>query len=136
MIERMGKSGNTGVRHLRQVVADVRGMTLIEVLIAVAILGLVAVAFLPALAIFYDRTALSAERTTSEQLAKSQMEYVMSQDYTTEGYQKLPDASGCHIELSAVPAHGGGTDDGIQKVTGSDSLGKLLFTLQGYKLAQ
>lgn len=126
------------ISNLKQVIADIHGMTLIEVLISIAILGLVAVAFLPALAIFYDRTALIDERITAEQLAKSQLEDVSDQDYNPAGYQKLADTSGYYIDLSAVPAHGG-ADDGIQKITvtvykGSDSSGRSLLTLEGYKL--
>ena len=58
-----------------------RGFSLIEVLIALAILGLVAVAFLSGLAIASKSIILADERTTAESLARSQMEYVKQQPY-------------------------------------------------------
>lgn len=58
-----------------------RGMTLIEVLIALAILGLVAVAFLSGLTTASRALLIADERTTAESLARSQMEYVKSQGY-------------------------------------------------------
>lgn len=59
-----------------------RGVTLIEVLIAVAILGLVAVAFLSALATASTAIIIADERTTAESLARSELEYVKSQDFS------------------------------------------------------
>ena len=60
-----------------------RGVTLIEVLIAVAILGLVAVAFLSALATASTAIIIADERTTAESLARSELEYVKSQPFST-----------------------------------------------------
>jgi prepilin-type N-terminal cleavage/methylation domain-containing protein len=130
-----------------QFTSDANGMSLTEVLIAIAILGLVAVGILPALAIFYDRTAISEERTTSEQLAKSQMEGVKSQGYDFNSppqYQKITGIpSGYFIGLAAArldPKNDGlGNDDGMQKITvtvykGGDASGKLLLTVEGYKV--
>jgi len=59
-----------------------RGVTLIEVLIAVAILGLVAVAFLSALATASTAIIIADERSTAESLARSELEYVKSQDFS------------------------------------------------------
>ena len=59
------------------------GFTLIEVLIAVAILGLVAVAFLSALTTASMALILADERTTAESLARTQLEYVKSQPFST-----------------------------------------------------
>ena len=58
-----------------------RGISLIEVLIALAILGLVAVAFLSGLVTASRAIIIADERTTAESLARSQMEYVKSQEY-------------------------------------------------------
>ena len=59
-----------------------KGIGLIEVLIALAILGLVAAAFLSGLATASKALIVADERTTAESLARSQMEYVKSQDYS------------------------------------------------------
>jgi len=59
-----------------------RGFTLIEVIIALALLGIIAIAFLGALATASTAIIIADERTTAESLARSQMEYVKSQDYS------------------------------------------------------
>lgn len=59
-----------------------RGFTLIEVIIATALLGLIAIAFLGALATASNAIIISDERTTAESLARSQMEYAKNQNYS------------------------------------------------------
>ena len=58
-----------------------RGFTLIEVVIAMLLLGIIGVAVLSSLS--YASTVLITvdRRATAESLAKSQMEYIKSQDY-------------------------------------------------------
>jgi prepilin-type N-terminal cleavage/methylation domain-containing protein len=58
-----------------------KGFTLIEVLVALAIVSLVVVAFLMAMGTAHKATFISNERTTAESLARSQMEYVKNQAY-------------------------------------------------------
>ncbi len=60
---------------------DERGVGLIEVLIALAILGLVAAAFLSGLATASKAVFIADERTTAKSLARSQMEYAKNQPY-------------------------------------------------------
>ncbi len=60
-----------------------RGFSLIEVIIALALLGIIAVAFLGAMATASKALFIADERTTAESLARSQMEYVKSQSYST-----------------------------------------------------
>ena len=62
-------------------IKDERGISLIEVLIALAILGLVAAAFLSGLATASRAIIIADERTTAESLARSQMEHVKNQEY-------------------------------------------------------
>jgi len=59
-----------------------RGYTLVEVIIAIAILGIIAIAFLGALATASTAIISSDERTSAESLARSHMEYVKDQDYS------------------------------------------------------
>ena len=61
-----------------------RGQTLIEVLIALAILGVVAVAFLTALTTSSRTIILADEKTTAESLSRTQLEYLKNQPYVTE----------------------------------------------------
>ena len=58
-----------------------KGLTLIEVLIALAILAIAAVAFLTALTTGSGALIIADERTTAESLARTQLEYVKSQNY-------------------------------------------------------
>jgi prepilin-type N-terminal cleavage/methylation domain-containing protein len=59
-----------------------RGFTLVEVIIALALLGIIAIAYLGGLAVASRAMITSDERTTAESLARSQMEYVKNQDYS------------------------------------------------------
>ena len=58
-----------------------KGIGLIEVLIALVILGIIGVAFLSGLATASKAVIIAAERTTAESLARSQMESVKEQPY-------------------------------------------------------
>ena len=117
-----------------------RGFSLIEVLIALAILGLVAVAFLSGLTTASRALIIADERTTAESLAKSQMEYVKNIDYV-DGATSYPAASipqehidaGYSATITALPLHN--PDDGIQKITVVVKHGdKEVITLEGYKV--
>ena len=63
-----------------------KGVGLIEVLIALAILGIVAVAFLGGLSTSLKAVFISDERSTAQSLAQSQMEYVKSQAYSIDSW--------------------------------------------------
>ncbi len=58
-----------------------RGFILIEVLIAIALIGIVAVAILGALSTSSKVLSIADERTVAESLARRQMEYVKNQPY-------------------------------------------------------
>jgi prepilin-type N-terminal cleavage/methylation domain-containing protein len=58
-----------------------RGLTMIEVLIAIAILGIISITFLSALSTSSLSVGLADERTVAESLARRQMEYVKNQGY-------------------------------------------------------
>ena len=66
---------------LRLINRNQKGFTLIEVLIAIAILGVIAVPFLTALSTSSRALIIADERTTAESLVRSEVEYVRSQDY-------------------------------------------------------
>lgn len=58
-----------------------KGFTLIEVMVAVGLLGFVGVAFLGGMFTASRAVFIADERATAESLARSQMEYVKEQDY-------------------------------------------------------
>ena len=60
-----------------------RGFILIEVLIAIALIGIVAVAILGALSTSSKVLTIADERTVAESLARRQMEYVKNQGYSS-----------------------------------------------------
>ncbi len=112
-----------------------RGMTLIEVLIALAILAAVAVVFLLGLTTSSRGVMVSQKSVSAESLAKSELEYVKS--FSTTNYRAaewayqlpsnppqwepgrtLPEGySGYSVEVTASFVPGHNPDDGIQKIT-------------------
>jgi len=69
-----------------RLVSGQKGQTLIEVLIAIAILGMIAVPFLTALSTSSRGIIVADERTTAESLVRSEMEYVKNCDYNFTGF--------------------------------------------------
>ena len=122
-----------------------RGFSLIEVIIALALLGIIAVAFLTALSTASKALFIADERTTAESLARSQMEYVKNQVYddinNPPEYTLVSDISeGYDIDISAErldPNNDGiENDDGIQKITVTISHHDKpeVVILEGYKV--
>lgn len=58
-----------------------KGFSLLEVMVAIALIGIIAVAFLGGLSTASKAVFIADERATAESLARSQMEYVKEQDY-------------------------------------------------------
>ena len=63
-----------------------KGFSLIEVVIALGILGIIAAAYLGSLANASQSLAVADERATAESLARSQMEYIKKESYSTDNY--------------------------------------------------
>jgi len=108
--------------------AGQEGQGLIEVLIAVAILGIVAVAFLSALATASSALIVADERTIAESLARSELEYIKNSaydntnnppQYSPDPAIDIPDGYNINIEAVRLDPEDDGTedDDGIQKIT-------------------
>lgn len=68
------------VAHLHE---DSRGALLIEVLIALAILGLISVVFIGAMYTSLQAARITQERSNALTLAKSQMEFVKAREFST-----------------------------------------------------
>ena len=114
-------------------VRNEKGFSLIEVIIALALLSIIAAAFLSGMATASRGMFTTDERATAESLAKSQMEYAKNQPYapsytpTTIPY----DGYAATITVGNVP----GALGGIQKITVSVSHhGRLVITLEDYKV--
>ena len=137
-----------------------RGQTLIEVLIALAILGIVVVAFMTALTTSSRAIIVADEHTTAESLARSELEYVKSWNnyhlapwsplfytVTTAGStgpvwldtgHHLPAEYAnysLNVSASCLPSHT--SDDGIQQITVKVyHQGKLVLTTSTYKVSR
>jgi prepilin-type N-terminal cleavage/methylation domain-containing protein len=75
------KKGALNRRIRRALQGRSRGFSLIEVTIAIALIGVIAVAIFGALSYSSTVLIIADRRATAESLAKSQMEYVKNQPY-------------------------------------------------------
>ena len=129
-----------------------RGFTLVEVLISIAILGIIALAIFFGLSAASKTLFLADERTTAESLAKSRMEWVKNQPYD---YGEPPSYSGLYepvayagyaiwVDVALLDQEGDGLedDDGLQKITVAvyhpyveedTSQNRLVLSVEGYK---
>jgi prepilin-type N-terminal cleavage/methylation domain-containing protein len=118
-----------------------KGFSLIEVIIAIAILGIIGVAFFSGLGTASRVTYTADERATAENLARSQMEYVKEQPYLVGGGYDEIDLSeypaSYDIDVIANPL--AGALSGIQEIVvqvyhqGTDPE-DLVFELRDYKV--
>ena len=116
------------------------GVTFIETVVALAILGVIAVAFLNGLTTTSKSAFIADEQTTAESLAQSQMEWVKnaSYSYSATTYSPAPIPSGKdYLNYSALitaePLRD--PDDGIQKITVTVKRSdKGVIKLEGYKV--
>jgi prepilin-type N-terminal cleavage/methylation domain-containing protein len=131
-----------------------RGFTLIETIIAVALLGVIAIAFLGALGTASLAIFIADERATAESLARSEMEYVKSANYTAapwspSSYELPTTAPSWDPSHNALPSGYDGytanvtaaeIDTGIQKITivvshlGKEIISSGNSTLEDYKV--
>jgi len=110
---------------------------MIEALMALALLGLIAAAFLGALGTANKATLIADEQTTAESLARSQFEHVKTLDYVGGATQyptaQVPsseDYIGYSANITAEPLH-----DHIQKITVIvNHNNEEVVTLEGYKV--
>ena len=126
-----------------------KGFSLIEVMIAIAILGIIGVVFLGALATASKAMFVTDERATAESLARSQMEYVKNCSYVygaSPPYEQADVATthpGYFISVDAPPIDpdtgealaAPANDAGIQKITVTVKHdGTTIVTLEDYKV--
>lgn len=140
-----------GVKGFLRAIKGEKGFNLMEVALAMVLMGVLAAAFLTALSTGSRAIFIADERATAESVARTQMEYVRQQNYDANldtghpVYDTIPEEEipdGYEIDVGAVRLDykGDGTDndDGIQNITvtvthtvGEDT--KEIFTLEGYR---
>ena len=122
-----------------------RGFSFIEVVIALSVLGIIAVGFLSALGTSTKTLMIADERETANNLAEAQMENVKKQAYDSDNnppdYSLMPGIPGNYsIDLPLAQRldpdlDGFDDDDGIQKITITVRHdGKEVLTLEDYKV--
>ncbi len=127
-------------RRLSKLAYSESGTTFIETIVALALLAIIAVAFLSGLTTTSRATIIIDKQTTAESLALSQMEWVKKSDfiYETTTYYPAPIPSGKDYTyysaiISAEPLHN--PDEGIQKITVTiKHSGKEVLSLENYKV--
>jgi type II secretory pathway pseudopilin PulG len=116
------------------------GVTFMETVIALAILGTVSVTFLNGLTTTSKSVFMTDERSTAESIAQTQMEWVKNASYdpgaTTYPPAPIPDGKDYLNYSTVITAAPLDTpDDGIQKVTVTiQHSSKDAFHLEGYKV--
>jgi len=71
------------LKKAAKLLKEQKGFTFIEVLMGVAIMGLIVAAFMLALVTAFKANMLAEVRTTADALARAQMEYIKAQLYKT-----------------------------------------------------
>jgi len=115
------------------------GVSFLETLIALAVLGAIAVTFLTGIATSTKAAFIGDQQATAESLAQNQMEWIKNAEYVPDAPQysaPMPDSvdyANFSVEIVAEPLHS--PDKGIQKiiVTVRHS-GKGITTLESYKV--
>jgi prepilin-type N-terminal cleavage/methylation domain-containing protein len=120
-----------------------QGLTLTEVLIALAVLGVVSVPFLAGLSGSFGAITIADERTIAESLARTQLEVINNALYDTTspyGYNKITDIpAGYDIAITVIlidPETGNAStlDLGVQKVSVTISHAtKQVLQVESYK---
>ncbi|NWF78400.1 MAG: type II secretion system protein [Chloroflexi bacterium] len=110
-----------------------RGFALIDILIAIALFGIISIAFLSTLSTASTILIIADDLATAESLARSQMEYVKNQDKSASYEPTIPDAYGdagysANITTNLL-------NEGLQKITIKIYRhDEELVTLVGYKV--
>jgi type II secretory pathway pseudopilin PulG len=115
-----------------------KGIGLIEVLVALAIVGVVSVAILSAIIVSHRTASQTDTRETAKNLAESQMEYIKGRTYIPGATQYDPmvipveqrDTYTAQIAVSAVPNR----DANIQKIRITISGPGITYILEDYKV--
>ena len=127
---------------------DQKGLTLVEVVIAVALFGIIAAGLFMALNVSHKVTGSTNRLTIAESLTRSELEYIKACPYDSSldpGHPQydvdpnltIPPGYSIDVTAERLDPEGDGTDndDGIQKVTVEvDFEGELIVTTVAYKV--
>jgi type II secretory pathway pseudopilin PulG len=111
------------------------GIGLVETLVAVAIIGVGAVAFLGALSTGSTAVRVQDEGTTAQALAQTQMETIKASAYDPDGssYTTISTPAGYTVSIGTNPNIY--TDNDIQKITVTIfHNGNAVYILENYKV--
>ena len=138
------------MRRFFTMVENQKGWSIVEVLIAVAILALASVAFLGGLSASSKAVFTADELQTSRNIAVLEMEYVVNADYITSPWiYDLPttppswdtthtlstEYTGYNVNVTANPLTVSGADANIQEISVTVSHnGEAVITLRDYKI--
>lgn len=116
-----------------------KGFTIIETLVALALLGIIAVVLLSGVATASKASSIANERAIAESLVHSEAEYVKSCAYQDSASEYPVDPSLTVPDSWTVPPPVVGlvhaTDDGIQEVTvTAEHNGEEVLSLKIYKV--
>jgi len=129
----------TRLRIFRVLSGREPGVSLLETVVALFVLGTVAVTFLSGLVTTSRAAFLADEQATAESLAKSQMEWAKKASYTpgatSYAAATLPTGKDYMNYSATISAQPHDPDDGIQKITVTVSRsGEVIIRLEGYKV--
>ena len=119
------------LRRCGNLFSNEKGATLTESLIAVAIAGMSITALLAALSTGSIAVQKADKQVTSQNLARSQMEYIKSQSYFSS-YAELSEPSGYSIGIAVSGVSS--RDSNIQKITVTVSFEGGSYTLEDFKM--
>ncbi|MBT9162634.1 MAG: hypothetical protein DDT27_01193 [Dehalococcoidia bacterium] len=118
-----------------------KGQTLIEVLIAVALIAIIMPAIFTALSAALGSADRVRDRSLVLELVQSQMESIQGQEYRSDGnYRLVSTPPGYAIAVKATPAasyqypDGSPTEETIQQITITVTGRHSSLTLEGYKV--
>ncbi len=124
-------------RMLRIGIRCESGATLVETLVALAVLSTVVVTFLAGISTTSKAAFLVDTRATAMSLAQSQMEWAQSANYTSEYSPPSQPSRKDYINYSTniTTQSVNGTDDSIQKIIVTvKRSGETVIKLEGYKV--
>jgi prepilin-type N-terminal cleavage/methylation domain-containing protein len=116
-----------------------KGFTLIEVLVSVALVGILGTAFLTSLTHSTYAVHYTDQLDNGRALAQSQMEYIKEQKYSASGYTPSSAITsrypGYSVNISvSTPGQTGQRDSLLQNVTVTVSQNtQIITTLEGFK---
>lgn len=134
-------------KRLKNLKGNEAGVTLIESLIALALVGIIAVTFLIGLSTASKATLITDKHATAESLVRTGMEYIKSQDYIDYNdpghgsYALITPPTNYSILLTTTPVDPStglslpSGDLGIQKITLTVKLSdESVLTINDYKV--